>query len=442
MKKSTSFLLIFFLFQISIFAQKGTTALIESTSSIANIKSKAGMSSEKLVLLDEHIQKFVDEGHVPGGVFLIARKGEIVYHKNFGYQTLAKKKPYQKDNIFRLASMTKAFTTVSIMQLFERGKLGLDDPIHYYIPAFAKSTILDEFNKADSSFTTTPASKPITIRHLLTHTSGITYGSFNPGKIQAVYEKMGAGTFGLSSDKMNTEQMVNQLAKVPLIFEPGTKYMYGLNMEVLGRIVEVVSGKPLNQYFRDNIFNPLELKDTDFYLPKSKHDRLVEVYTYDGNRKMIMASDTEFGALMEYPKMADNNHYAGGGGMSGTTMDYAIFLQALLNDGTYKGKRILSRKTIDVMTSDQLMLLNEKKTGYSNLPGVTYGLGFQLKTDAGQAWSHKSAGTYEWGGYFNTKFFIDPQEELIFVGMTQIVPFARPDFWDKMYAIIYGAIAE
>jgi CubicO group peptidase (beta-lactamase class C family) len=435
MKKSIFLLLLFSIFQTFLFAQDANF----NPPSMSSAQNSSGISMDRLNLLDQHIESFVSQGHVPGGVFVIARKGKIIYNKSFGHHTLDKKKKYQENDIFRLASMTKAFTSVSIMQLFEQGKLGLDDPIFYYIPAFKQSAVLDQFNEADSSFTTKPVRRPITIRHLLTHTSGITYGVFNPGKIQAVYEKMGANNFGLSAD-VTTEQMANQIAKVPLIFQPGEKYMYGLNMEVLGRIVEVASGKKLNQYFKENIMMPLGIEDTGFYLPKSKHDRLVPVYTYDEKGKVIMAADTELGKILQFPKRSDNNHYAGGGGMSGTAMDYMIFIQALLNKGEYGGKRILSRKTIEVMTSDQLILLNEKGTGYSNIPGITYGLGFSLKTEEGTAHGHKSAGTYGWGGYFNTKFFIDPEEDLVFVGMTQIAPFRRNDFWDKMYAIIYGSI--
>ena len=195
-------------------------------------------------------------------------------------------------------------------------------------------------------------------------------------------------------------------------------------------------------YFKTNIFDPLEMNDTYFYVPKSKQGRLVPVYTYNKEQKMIMARDTDSGALLEYPKQKDNNHYAGGGGTSGTAMDYTIFIQSLLNKGKYNGKRILSRKSIEVMTSDQMILLNQEKNGYSKIPGISYGLGFALKTELGSVVSHKSPGTYEWGGVFNTKFFIDPKEELVFVGMTQIVPFPRRDFWDKMYAIIYGAIED
>ncbi len=436
MKKHAFIALLLFTFQPFLFAQYNEMPLLASEAKIVEI------SDERLQFLDKHIEHFINEGNIPGGVFTIARRGKIVYHKSFGYRTLDKKTPYKNTDIFRLASMTKAFTTVSIMQLYERGQLGLDDPIYYYIPAFANMKVLDEFNKTDSSFTTIPANKKITIRHLLTHSSGITYGSFNPGKIQAVYIKSGINNFGLSHHSKTTEQMVNQIASAPLIFQPGEKYMYGLNMEVLGRIIEVVSQTPLNVYFKTNIFDPLEMNDTYFYVPKSKQDRLVPVYTYNKEQKMIMARDTDSGALLEYPRQKDNNHYAGGGGTSGTAMDYTIFIQSLLNKGKYNGKRILSRKSIEVMTSDQMILLNQEKNGYSKIPGISYGLGFALKTELGSAVSHKSPGTYEWGGFFNTKFFIDPEEELVFVGMTQIVPFRRRDFWDKMYAIIYGAIED
>ncbi len=436
MKKIICILYLFLILPSAVEAQQSTPTLSKGS------PGDVGVSAERLKLLDEHIEKFVSEGHLPGGVFMIARRGKVIYDKSFGYHTLNKKEPYKKDDIFRLASMTKAFTTVAVMQLYERGKLRLDDPIFNYIPAFAESQVLDEFNESDSSFTTVPAKSPITIRNLLTHTSGITYGNFNPGKIGAVYEKTGANNFGLSHNEMTTEQMADHMASVPLVFQPGERYMYGLNMEILGRIVEVVSGKPLSQYFKDNIFDPLGLKETHFYLPRSLHDRLVPVYTYNGKKQMVMASDTEFGRILEYPKKKDNNHYAGGGGMSGSITDYMTFIQALLNEGEYNGKWILSRKTIDVMTSDQMIVLNQQGKGYSSTPGVTYGLGFALLTEPGRAVSHKSPGTYEWGGYFNTKFFIDPEEEMIFVGMTQIVPFPRQDFWDKMYAIIYGALED
>lgn len=424
-----------FLFNITcLFAQSAAPTLAPAT------PATVGISAERLAQVDQHIQGFVKDGSMPGGVFLIARQGKIVYNKAFGEQSLNSNNPYRTDDIFRLASMTKAFTTVAIMQLVEQGKLGLDDPIFYLIPAFTSSTVLKDYNAADTTFTTVPAKNKITIRHLLTHTSGITYGGFNPGKIEAIYTKMGATNFGLSSPDMTTAEMVQQIAQLPLIFEPGERYMYGLNMEILGHIVEIISQMPLNQYFKKNIFEPLGMNDTGFYLSADKHNRLVPIYTYNDKQEQIMADETDFGKFATYPTWADNNHYAGGGGTSGTAMDYAIFIQALLNNGTYNGKRILSRKSIEVMTSDQLLPQTLAGNGRNDGLGRTMGLGFGLTTEVGQATSYKSPGTYEWGGVFNTKYFIDPQEELIFVGMTQILPFTRHDFWEKLYAIIYGSL--
>jgi len=261
MKRQLLTLLFFLAISILTFAQSAKGELMQAN------PAEVGVSEAGLAVLDGHIQKFVAEGSMPGGVFLIARKGKVIYYKNFGHTALDKKEVYQKDDIFRLASMTKAVTTVSIMQLFEQGKLGLDDPIFYYIPAFAQTQVLDTFNPADSSYTTVPVENPLTIRHLLTHSSGISYGIFNPGKIQAVYEKNNANQFGLSHPTMSTAEMANQIAKAPLIYQPGTQYMYGYNMEILGRIVEVVSQMPLNQYFQKNIFDPLGMNDTRFYLP-------------------------------------------------------------------------------------------------------------------------------------------------------------------------------
>lgn len=397
-----------------------------------------GMSSERLEMLDDLIQQYIDQNWFPGGEFLIARQGKIVYHKCFGHRTPAKIKTYQTSDIYRLASMTKAITTVSIMQLYEQGKLGLDDPIHLYIPAFKDAAVLelDSYNKADTSYTTVPAKQPVSIRHLLTHTSGITYGDFHQDPIRAVYHKLGMRAVGLSHAEWTTEEFINKLAEVPLTFQPGEQYSYGLNMDVLGRIVEVVSNMSLSDYFKKNIFEPLGMEDTGFYLPENKHDRLVPVYTQNQEKGIHISEDN----TAEYPKMKDNNHYAGGGGLSGTARDYAKFIQALVNGGTYNGKRILGRKTIEVMTSDQLMMQNKEGKGFSQRPGLTYGLGFALVTEEGNGWTPKSPGTYDWGGYFNTKFFIDPTEDLIFVGMSQIVPFYHQEFWDRIYALIYSAV--
>lgn len=404
------------------------------------LPEEVGMLSDVLARIDPFVESYIEKRQMPGGVFLIARKGRIVYFNNFGYRTLKKRKAYEPDDIFRIASMTKAITSVSILQLFEQGKLGLDDPVHLFLPAFKETRALNTFNKDDSSYTTVPLQRPVTIRHLLTHTSGIAYGDFHSGKVKAVYAKNDMLDVGLSHESWSTEEFIDKLARVPLVFQPGEKYMYGLNMDVLGRVIEVISGQSLNEYFREHIFTPLEMNDTHFYLPKKKRKRLCPVYTYDDDDELIMMKDIEDNGALEYPSADGRNFFAGGGGLSSTAMDYARFIFMLSNGGKYKGHRILGRKTIEMMTSDQLIYLNRKNKGFSKIPGVTYGLGFALTTLEGNGYSPKSPGTYEWGGYFNTKFFIDPNEDLIFVGMTQIVPFPNQEFWDRLYAIIYASI--
>ena len=403
--------------------------------------ASAGLSPEHLELADSLINVYMKNDWLPGGVFLVARHGKIVYYKNFGYRSVKNEKKYQKDDIFRIASMTKAITTVSVMQLYEQGKLSIDEPVYKYIPAYKNIAVLDQFNPKDSSFTSIPTDRPITVRHLLTHTSGIAYGDFDHGKLHAIYQKLGLLNVGLSHKTWTTEEFIDKLAEVPLAFQPGEKFLYGLNMDILGRIIEVVSGMPLNQYFKQNIFDPIGMTDTYFYLPKEKQERLVPVYspTDDG---MKMKQNDNLVSTIDYPTWKDIGHYAGGGGLSSTALDYARFIEALVNNGEYNGHQILGRKTIEMMTSDQMITLNQKGNGRSSIPGNTFCLGFGLLTQQADGLNSKSPGTYEWGGYFSTKFFIDPKEDLIFVGMTQVLPFRHGEFYDKLTAIIYGSIND
>lgn len=423
-------------FQLQGWAQHPSNVLAEGAPELV------GVSEKRLQLLDQFIQDYVNKGYVPGGVFLVARDNQIVYNKTFGFRSTDRKVPYKKDDIFRICSMTKAITSVAIMQLYEEGKLGLDDAVQDYIPAFKQTQVLDTFNEKDSTYTTVPQKSPVTIRHLLTHTSGIAYGDFYPGKIQAVYKKNNMLGVGLSHPSWTTEEFVNRLAAVPLAFQPGDRFMYGLNVDVLGRVIEVVSGEKLSDYFRKHIFEPLGMKDTWFYLPKEKQARLVPIYGYDAGDKFELVTNDPLVSNPDYPKNADIGHYAGGGGLSSTAMDYAIFIQSLLNNGVYNGKRILGRKTIEVMTADQMIGLNQQGKGISNRPGETFCLGFSLRTDQGKGINSKSPGTYEWGGYFTTKFFIDPKEDLIFVGMMQVQNFRHGEFYDRVAAILYGAIED
>lgn len=432
MKNLILFLGLIVLFQFQLIAQPLVEAKPESV----------GISSEKLKLIDDMANQFVTEGKIPGGVILVARKGKIVYYKNFGYKDDSKKVVAQKDDIFRIASMSKAITTVGIMQLFEHGLIGLDDAVDKYIPAFKQSRVLESFDTSDSSYTTVPVKSPITIRQLLTHTSGIPYSDYKENNLNVIFEKKGLTQVGLSHAGMTTEEFINRLAAVPLAFQPGERYQYGLNIDVLGRVIEVVSGMKLSDYFRKNIFDPLGMNDTWFYLPKEKHDRVFPVFSSTNKDGLRLATGSGMINFLNYPKREDNNHYCGGGGLSSTAMDYARFIQALLNNGEYNGKRILARKTIEVMTADQMVALNKEGKGFSKTPGYTYCLGFSLITEPAKGMDSKSVGTFEWAGYFSTKFFIDPQEELTFVGMTQVAPNEYGYFWSRITTLVYSSIQD
>ena len=393
-----------------------------------------GASSEVLTKIDAHIEQYMADNKVPGGSFLVAKEGKIIYEKHFGFHTTKKEKAYQLGDIFRIASMTKAVTCVSIMQLYEQGKISLDDPVFKYIPAFKNQVVLDTFEPSDSSFTTVPVEKPVTIRNLLTHTSGIVYPSFNPGKLMAVYEQFDMNV-GFSHPTWTTEEWIDKLAKVPLAHQPGEKFSYGLSMDVLGRIIEVVSGEKLNDYFASNIFAKVGMVDTHFYLPKEKFDRLAPVYT-TAQGKLITIDELGMAAQASYPKEGPRDIFAGGAGLSSTLMDYTRFIQELVEGGG----SLLGKEALAEMTRDQMP---DVITDYQPNPYQTDGsfaLGFTIYQDKPKKRSPKTPGTYEWGGYFNTKFFIDPKEQMVFVGMTQVVPFNSPQFWEEMYGLIYEAI--
>lgn len=393
-----------------------------------------GVSSEKLEKISGHIKQYMTDNKVPGGAFLIAKEGKVIYNQNFGYRNSKKEQAYQDGDIYRLASMTKAVTCVGVMQLFERGKLKLDDPVHKYIPAFKDQVVLDQFDPADSSYTTVPVEKDVTIRNLLTHTSGIVYGSFNPGKLMAVYEKFDMNV-GFSHETWSTEEWINRLAKVPLAHQPGAKFSYGLSMDVLGRVIEVVSGMSLDKYFQQNIFDVVGMKDTHFYLPESKFDRLVGVYTNLGGTFKTV-EEIGMAAQVDYPKKGPRNVFAGGAGLSATTMDYAIFINTLVNGGG----DLLKKETLAEMSRDQMPgIVTDYNPAIANRIGSSFALGFTVYLDSPTKRSPKSPGTYEWGGYFNTKFFIDPKEKMVFVGMTQMAGFNANAFWEDMYKLIYDS---
>jgi CubicO group peptidase (beta-lactamase class C family) len=390
-------------------------------------------SPERLQRIDNLIKLAIDSGWIKGADAFIARNGKIVYNKAFGFADAEHNKPMQTDNIFRIASQTKAITSVAVMMLFEEGKFLLDDPISRYIPAFAHPKVLAEFNPKDSSYTTISARREITIRDLLTHTSGIDYAQIGSNSMKAIYAKAGV-IAGLTGDKVLLADKINKLATLPLVNQPGEKFTYSLSIDVLGYLVERVSGKSLAQFFKERIFEPLGMNDTYFYLPKEKFGRLVAAYSVDKQLHITPWNPALFdGILADYP-MSNGTYYSGGGGLSSTTRDYATFLQMMLNGGEYNGKRLLSRHTVEIMTMNQI--------GDLNVNVDKFGLGFEITTKAGQAKLGVSEGSFSWGGAFGTTYWADPKEHIVALLYVQQIPFPHAELGDKFRALVYAALND
>mgnify|MGYP001813120603 CR=1 FL=1 len=342
MMKSIAPLLLVFLL-IASCTQPGTVekplTLVEATA------PDAGMSETRLLRIDDMINHAIDEEQIPGAVALVARNGKIVYHKAFGMADVETGRSFQRDDIFRIASQTKAITSTAVMMLWEEGLFRLDDPISKFIPEFEDVLIFESLNEADSSFTGSPATRPITIRHLLTHTSGIGYGMIDEDNFRKMYVKAGIRE-AFTTEDISIEENIKKLAKLPLHFEPGEQFHYAMGLDVLGYLIEILSGQPLDQFFRERIFEPLGMNDTYFYLPESKHERLVPVQTRrNGEWEKYLASPFYDPA---YPIEGAMRLFSGGGGLSSTARDYALFLQMYLNQGELHGNRLLSRTTIPV----------------------------------------------------------------------------------------------
>ena len=371
--------------------------------------STAGLSQERVDRINAMLQNAIEENQIPGAVALVARNGKIVYHKAHG-KANEKGDELKKDAIFRIASQTKAITATAVMILWEEGKFRLDDPISEYIPEFKNPEILDTYTETEGSYTTKPAENEITIRHLLTHTSGLGYGVIDGDeRFQKIYAKAGV-TDLFTAKNVSIEESVKKLAKLPLHHEPGSAYVYSEGLDVLGYFIEVVSGMPFDEFLRERIFDPLGMDDTWFYLPEEKHDRLVAVqHKVDGKWRNYPVTfyDTD------YPKKGAKRFFSGGAGLSSTAKDYTKFLQMYLNKGELNGTRILSRTTVQSIMGNQS---GELFGGDAK----DYGLAFGLLTSYGQDMGGQgSEGTFDWGGYFNTQYFADPKEQIIGILMKQ-----------------------
>jgi CubicO group peptidase (beta-lactamase class C family) len=393
-----------------------------------------GVSAQRLARIDGLLQEYVAKGWLPGAVALVAKDGKIIYHKAFGNSSLKTPTPLQKDAIFRIASQTKAITSVGIMMLWEEGKLQLDEPVSRYIPEFKNPKVLASFNPADSSYTTVPAKSEVTIRQLLAHTSGIGYAQIGSPEMNALYAKAGV-VGGIGVGNIILADKIKILGGLPLFHQPSEKWTYGLNTDVLGYVIEVVSGTSLDRFFAVRIFNPLDMQDTYFYLPENKRNRLVTLYSEDKNKKLVPASPEMSlnGAFNpDYPAAA-GTYFSGGGGLSSTALDYAIFMQMLLNGGIYNGVRLLAPATVRLMTSNQI---GDKTIGRNN----KFGLGFELVTEESNLATPLSVGTFSWGGMFSSSYWIDPKEKIVAQLFVNLYPNSHGEVHEKFKTMVYAAL--
>lgn len=392
-----------------------------------------GLDPDRLERIDAMLEGAIEAGQIPGGVALIARNGKIVYHKAFGESNAEKGTAFDKNDIFRIASQTKAITSTAVMMLWEEGHFRLDDPIAKYIPEFEDAGVLETFMESDSSYTTTPVTSPITIRHLLSHTSGIGYGMIDRDpRMRKAFAKAGI-IDAFTAEAVSLEENIPKIARMPLHHEPGKGWTYSEGLDVLGRFVEIVSGMPFDQFLRTRIFDPLGMEDTWFYLPQEKADRLVPVQHRTNGAWEVFETDV---FDIDYPIQGARSYFSGGAGLSSTAKDYYKFLQMMLNQGEYNEVRLLSRTTVETMMANQIGDL--WKGGPKD-----FNLAFSVVNPKGVATGGEGGlGTFDWGGYFNTEYFADPGEELVGILMKQTQGDSGDQTDWKFRQMVFAAIAD
>ena len=399
--------------------------------------ASAGFSATRLARLDSGMSDWVKNKWVNGSVALIVRNGKIVFNKAYGYNDLETKAPLDKNGIFRIASQTKAVTTVAVMMLWEEGKFSLDDSVSKFIPSFANQQVIATFNPKDITYTTVPAKRPITIRDLLTHTSGLGYPGIGTPEEIAIYAKNRiTGGVGVAGEKIS--DVMNRLGTLPLFFQPGEQWRYGLSHDVLGYLVQLWSGMSLEDFFAKRIFQPLGMKDTYFNVPQEKGKRLVNFFLQDPTG-IIKKQDAVFGGAldMKYP-LNKTDYFSGGGGLSSTIYDYAILLQMLLNGGEYNGVRLLARNTVRMMTMNQI---GDLSVNIGTSKDNKFGFGFSIISESGSK-GPSQAGTYAWGGVFSTTYWVDPKENLIVLLYEQMWGPHIADTQKLFRALVYQAIND
>jgi len=390
-----------------------------------------GLSSARLKRVDQVMQKYVDQGKLPGVLSLVARRGQVAHLSKAGWMNVEAQKPIEFDTLFRIYSMTKPLTSVAVMMLFEEGRLFLGDPVSKYIPDFEDVKVF--VRKTETGVELANLQRPITIHHLLTHTGGLSYGFDENDYVDRQIQKRVWRRHNEDHD-ITLEEFVHRIATCPLRTQPGTEFYYSLSIDVLGYLVQVVSGQPFDAFLQERILGPLGMVDTAFDVPESKLDRFAVNYQPDKEKKGLAVLDAPETSRYAKPTRCP----AGGMGLISTLGDYYRFAQMLYNKGELDGQRLLGRKTVELMTRNHL----RDGVYRDGNPALGFGLGFGIILDAERTQMLDSAGAYGWGGAATTRFRIDPQEELVHIEMTQLMNNDSVPVLDEMQVAVYQAIVD
>ena len=395
-----------------------------------------GLSSARLELMKPWIQTYLDTGKLPGATIFVARHGRAVYCETFGLRDMEANQAMQTDTILRIYSMTKPITAVALLMLYEEGRFQLDDPVADFIPGFKDLRVYVSGERDD--IVTEPLCQPMTLHHLLTHTSGLTYGFGDEGPIPKLYQ-----THHTDFDDQDgpLEVVVERLAQIPLQFQPGKRWNYGVSFDVLGRVVEVISGQPLDRFFQERIFQPLNMVDTGFTVPQDRIRRFAALYVRTEEKNL---------SLLEAPgnsNLVDTvETFSGGGGLVSTLGDYFRFTEMMRCKGELDGERLLGRKTVEYMTCNHLpgdlADMGQPVFTETSYEGIGFGLGVSVMLDPARAKVMGSPGEYAWGGYASTAFWVDPREDMTVIFLTQLIPSSAYPIRRELRVLTYQALID
>lgn len=407
-----------------------------------------GLSVEGIDRVSTFLNQMVAEKQVPGSVAVVVRNGKVVFQQASGWADMETNEPMRMDHLFRMASMTKIITTVAALKLFEQGHFTMDTPLETFLPEFSNPVVFDSYNADTQTFNTHPAKNKILMKHVFTHTSGITYPAF-VGEGKAGYDKAAiVQAFPKSNAKVTVAEELRKLAQLPLTHEPGESWTYGMNMDVLGRVIEVITGKSYPDFVREEIFKPLQMNRSYFGTPKKEWKNLAKVYTSSEEgirpyeeKDLNTNLSTDNRASLDYYKAENTQVAFGGADMISCAQDYARFLQMLMNYGSLEGVRILSKKTVQMLETPLFDVQSSDRVASQHGPRVQAGLSVRVMQDELAKFQLISTGSYYWGGYFNTQFWMDRPEQLFYIVLTQYTP-DPSEHNNKLKHLVWGSIAD